>query len=289
MIRSMTGYGRSTGEYQGINYSIEIKSLNSRMADMRLKVPTNFKSKELDLRKLVLDKLKRGKVDMVVNALSSQLSDNQLNIGLIQQYYDQLRQFTDRNQLAGQDYIQAILRIPNVLQSDENEIDDDEWAFVENLTNEALGQIDNFRCIEGQAMGNDMLTRVQNIELMLKEIPTHEDKRRADLIAKMNRSLEEGIAKEMIDPNRFEQELIYYLEKLDLHEEKIRLEQHCLYFREAMNDDEDSGKKLNFISQEMGREINTIGSKAQFTAIQQIVVNMKVELDQIKEQMSNIL
>ncbi len=289
MIRSMTGYGKSLGDYEGNNYTIEIKSLNSRNADLRLKLPGNFKSRELDVRNIVVQKLKRGKIDLIISNSNALVADNQLNMALIQNYYDQLSAFARKNKLDSQDYIQSILRIPNVLQSEEYEIDDSEWNFVSDLLNLALDHIDQFRIEEGRSLESDFAQRIKNIETFLHEIPLYEDQRRQDLISKMNRSLEDGLLKEQIDHNRFEQELVYYLERLDIHEEKIRLTQHCKFFMEALEEEDDPGKKLNFITQEIGREINTIGSKAQYTAIQKLVVSMKVELDQIKEQMANIL
>lgn len=291
MILSMTGFGRAKAEENGKSYTIEIKTLNGKQADLRLKAPAYLRSKEISLRKKIMDDIKRGKADCsIIIQSDTGDTDYTLNTSLIDNYYRQLSKIGDRHGLQGQDYLQTIIRIPNVVQPNDEDILEEEWSFLQRLVEEALDDLREFRTSEGRSMYEDLRSRVHKISSLLSEVEGHESARNETLKSKLNRLLEDASLPEKVDANRLEQEIIYYLEKLDIHEEKVRLKQHCEYFIDVIQNDEvATGKKLGFISQEMGREINTLGSKAQYSPLQQIVVQMKVELDQIKEQLANVL
>ncbi len=291
MLYSMTGYGKSTGEYEGRSYTFELRTLNGKTTDIRLKLPNHFRSKEIELRQYLLDKIKRGKIECTVQVISSDADLGYgINISLLNSYYEQLSQFAAKHQLPPQDYLNTIIRIPNVVEAKEEDITDEEWSFILQTVDQAVEQLDAFRSKEGQALMDDLEGRVNSIKDLQQEIIPHEEKRKEALVERLNNSIKDNIKSDTADKNRLEQEIIYYLEKLDIHEEKVRLRQHCDYFLEELKSPEyEIGKKLNFISQEMGREINTLGAKAQYSPIQQIVVQMKVELDQIKEQLANVL
>lgn len=213
-----------------------------------------------------------------------------LNMSLFEKYFKQLSAFGTLHNLSSQDYLQTIIRIPNVVEALEEDITDEDWEFVMGLTKEAVDELDKFRVNEGKALYEDLSQRVKNIIDLLADIDPLEEQRKIDLQNRLKSMVDNFLSKENMDENRLEQEVVYYLEKLDIHEEKIRLLQHCNYFQQAIETDGySSGKKLNFIAQEMGREINTLGAKAQYSPIQKIVVEMKVELDKIKEQLANVL
>ncbi len=292
MILSMTGYGKAKGQYLNRSYSIDIKTLNGKTSELRLKAPGFLRSREIELRKLIQREVIRGKMDVMILCNSSD-GDNeyQINTGLIKSYLLQLKEINDQLEGGGTpDYLQTIIRIPNVIQASDEEISDVEWQYLKSLCAEALKGLNAFRLAEGQSLEKDLRNRVDRIVELLEEVPALEEARNNQLKDKFSKLMDATLTKDNIDQNRLEQEIVYYLEKLDIHEEKIRLKQHCKYFGEVLNDPAKSlGKKLNFISQEMGREINTLGSKAQFSLLQKIVVQMKVELDQIKEQLANIL
>ncbi len=291
MILSMTGFGRSKSEHKGKSYTIEVKTLNGKQSDIRLKSPNYLRSKEMTLRKLIMDDVMRGKVDFTINISADDgASDYTLNQDLFDNYYKQLSGITQRHGLKNQDFLQTIIRIPNVIQPNDEDITIEEWEYLQSLVQEALADLRSFRSIEGESLKIDLTGRVHQIESLLQSVEGHEVQRNTYVKERITKHLEEVTLPDKIDDNRLEQEIIYYLEKLDIHEEKIRLKQHCEYFKEVINSKTLSvGKKLGFISQEMGREINTLGSKAQYTPLQQIVVEMKVELDQIKEQLANVL
>ena len=291
MILSMTGYGRAKGSYKGRNYSIDIKSLNGKTSEVRLKSPSFLRGREIDLRSLIIKSAVRGKVDTVITAASTESDTNyKLNLNLIETYYKQLSGLTNRIGVEGQDFLQTIIRIPSVIESNDEDIAEEEWVFLQELCKEALEELNNFRSAEGKSLEKDLQNRVNTIDQLLESVPGLETQRNDQLKGKLNRLIDDQLQNEKADANRLEQEIIYYLEKLDIHEEKIRLKQHCDYFITVMGEkNKGLGKKLNFISQEMGREINTLGSKAQFGPLQKVVVQMKVELDQIKEQLANVL
>lgn len=291
MIYSMTGYGRANGEYGGRIYNVDIRTLNGKNTDIRLKLPNHYKSKEIEMRSYLIEKIKRGKIDFSIQVVSTEVDmDYGLNLSLIETYYKQLQDITEKYNLPDQDYLQTIIKIPNVIMSKTEDITDEEYSFVIGLVDQAVADLDSFRSTEGQSLRDDLEGRVNSISDHLNKVIEHEAQRKIDLQTRLTKLVEENVSEGNIDQNRLEQEIIYYLEKLDIHEEKVRLQQHCDFFLQEMSSDGDeNGRKLNFISQEMGREINTLGSKAQHSLIQQLVVEMKVELDQIKEQLANVL
>lgn len=291
MIYSMTGFGRASAQYQDKTYTVEIKTLNAKNSDIRLKVPASFKEYEIKVRQYMLEKVVRGKTEMNISVISDEQDvENALNAPLFRKYYKDLKNITDEFEIPNADYVQSILRIPNVIKSAEYEIEDDEWHFIVATCDEALVKLNEFRIAEGKTLYTDLVLRIKAIMGCIKEIEPHEESRMEKVKERLLKSLKEYINDQQVDQNRFEQEIIYYIEKLDIHEEKVRLEQHCTYFLEEIDSDNFSkGKKLGFLAQEIGREVNTIGSKAQYSDIQKIVVKMKNELDQIREQLANVL
>jgi uncharacterized protein (TIGR00255 family) len=291
MLLSMTGYGRAVNTYQEKTITVEIRSLNSKFTDLRIKNPQNYRDKELQIRKLVTALTERGKIDVTID-IKTPTGDGEfaLNGPLFKKYHNELTRLAESLNIPTGDIIQSILRLPNVVSPDESTLDEEEWAVVDNTLQEAISAFTNFRKEEGTAMENDCKARINIIVSLLDQIEPHEKARVDHLRTKINRHMEEYIGKDNIDANRFEQEILYYLEKIDVTEEKVRLTQHCKYFLEELDSEETiKGKKLSFISQEIGREINTLGSKANSSAIQHIVVVMKDELEKIKEQVLNTI
>ena len=291
MLLSMTGYGKAADIYQGRTYTIDVKTLNGKMSDLRLKAPTYLRSKEIILRKIIMDAVMRGKIDCTISVQDGETdADYKLNFSLIEYYLKQLNSLTDKYEISNSDFLQTIIRIPNVVQANDGEVAEEEWQFIHDLTMKAIDDLNTFRSKEGSSMLDDLSKRVTSIQELLKSVEELEEKRKSEILSRIRKSIDEYVQSDKVDENRLEQEMIYYLERLDIHEEKTRLAQHCLYFMEtAKSELLSTGKKLNFIAQEMGREINTIGSKAQYSPLQQIVVEMKVELDKIKEQLANVL
>lgn len=287
----MTGYGRAVQTWQDKTYAVELRALNSKFTDMRLKCPQNLREKENDLRKMVMDYAQRGKFEMSIDVTSIQGDDQfGLNVPLFKKYFAALRELSDELGFQDDNIMSAILRIPNVAASQDGEMSDEEWQVLQNTVNEALDNFQAFRLQEGAATGRDLEQRIGIITDMLNQVAPHEADRIAAVRDRLYRSIEEHLGKDKIDTNRYEQEVIFYLEKMDINEEKMRLAQHCSYFLEVLGGKEDSkGRKLNFISQEIGREINTLGAKAYSSDIQRLVVCMKDELEKIKEQIANIV
>lgn len=290
MIRSMTGFGKAICETEGKKISVEIRSLNSKQIDINAKMPWIYKSKEIELRNIINAKLERGKVDysVFVDLLGEQAAP-QINRSVVKNYYDQLTSiagelYIDKNE----QLLSIIMRMPETLRTVKDELDEEEWLTLKKVTEEALLRLHKYREEEGMSLMSDLSEKIINILSLLKEIEPFDLERIENVKERLRKSLSESEI-EKIDSNRFEQELIYYLEKLDLNEEKVRLKQNCEYFLETMKQNEANGKKLGFISQEIGREINTIGSKANNASIQRLVVKMKDELEKIKEQVLNIL
>jgi uncharacterized protein (TIGR00255 family) len=289
MLLSMTGYGRVAHSYSDKTISIELRSLNSKYTDIRAKIPQNYKEKEPELRKMVTDRVHRGKIEVVIDVQSAQ-GDNEygLNTALFRKYYRELKQLSDELGIEGSDIMQSILRIPNVVTAAADSIDEQEWKEVLKALNMAMDKFEQFRKTEGAAMEQDMTARVQTIQELLSQLDPFEQERVDLLRQRMYKNLEEYMGKDKVDENRFEQEILFYLEKIDITEEKVRLEQHCKYYQEELQKKTPlKGRKLSFISQEMGREINTMGAKAYSSNIQRIVVSMKDELEKIKEQVAN--
>jgi uncharacterized protein (TIGR00255 family) len=290
-MQSMTGYGKSICELPSKTVTIEIKSLNSKQLDVFTRIPNIYKLKELDIRNTISRYLTRGKVELNITYENNDTNSTaKINVPLVKEYYSQLRELI--NELdpdENETLLQTIMRFPDALKVDKEEFNEKEWNKLDEKLIEALGAIKEFRLQEGEALKKDILDRVQQIKSLLKEIVQFEKDRILRIRDKLRNSLSEVLEQEKVDENRFEQELVYYLEKVDITEEKVRLENHCDFFVEVANDTESIGKKLGFIAQEMGREINTIGSKANHTEIQRIVVQMKDELEKVKEQLMNVL
>ena len=287
----MTGYGKAEVTLQTKKIIIELKSLNSKNADINLKVPFAYRDKELEIRQFIAEKLIRGKIDLSLYFdINESLTTITINKESVKKYYQELKLLSSELGIeVGENLFQAILRLPDIFKSTQTEANDDEWDAILAGISSAYKSLDEFRIQEGGALHEDLKLRIDNISRYLLQLADFEEPRIVRIKERLWNSLKEiGILDE-IDRNRFEQELIFYLEKLDVTEEKTRLNNHCSYFVETMDDEDPSGKKLSFISQEIGREINTIGSKANDSDMQQIVVRMKDELEKIKEQCLNIL
>lgn len=287
----MTGFGKSSCELEKKTVTIEIKSLNSRQTDIYTRLPNLIKGKDLEIRNEIIAFLKRGKIEVSVNLESKEgeLSTN-LNAAAIKNYYQQLNEISsDLGLTLSEAIMQTIVRLPESLNSDKDEMNDEEWQEIMKVLREALSEVDKFRLQEGNAMVNDIKERILLILQYLDKIGTFESRRLDNIRNRLKENLNEFFNQENIDNNRFEQELIYYLEKLDITEEKVRLKNHCEYFMEVLKEEDSVGKKLGFVTQEIGREINTIGSKANDSEIQKLVVMMKDELEKVKEQLMNIL
>ncbi len=290
MIQSMTGYGKSLVVYKGKKINIEIKSLNSKQLDLMTRIAPLYREKEMEIRQLIAEKLLRGKVDFSIWIEKDESTlATPVNTALMQNYFDQLKGFAQQNQLEGIDWIQALIRMPDVLTKTEVEVlDDEEWAAARQGVCEAIQHLVDFRVQEGAALEKKFAEKIDNIEQLLTSIEPYEKSRVEKIRSRIVDGLKQ-IPEAEYDKNRLEQELIYYIEKLDISEEKQRLTNHLKYFRETMADQAGQGKKLGFIAQEMGREINTTGSKSNQAEMQNIVVKMKDELEQIKEQVLNAL
>ena len=291
MMKSMTGFGKAAAILNGKNYEIEIKSLNGKSLDINTKLPANYKERELEMRSIIGERLERGKIDfsLTVTVVSGGEAVK-VNEELLASYFNTMSQISDRlNFKPDQTQLfTTLLRFPDVLRNDPEPLDENEWEFVKALLIKAVDALDNFRTQEGQNLKGDFVKRTNLILEYLSRVEPFE-KQRVEQIKERIASRFEELKGLDVDRNRFEQELIYYIEKLDITEEKIRLKNHCNYFIETIDAQEAPGKKLGFIAQEMGREINTLGSKANDSDIQKIVVMMKDELEKIKEQVLNIL
>lgn len=291
MIKSMTGFGKAACVYKNKKLMIEIKSLNSKFLDINARIPNGYRDKELDLRGLISSRLQRGKVDFTITLEESgEFSNYSINKGLAMKYYRELKEVAEEMKTAEfADFLPLIIRLPDIMVSSKVEIDEAEWKTLVDAVGAALDKIDEFRAEEGTSLKKDLEYRTSKILKLLDEVTPFEKERIENLKARIKKDLYELADQEDVDKNRFEQELIYYLDRMDITEERVRLKKHCKYFLETMEDDESQGKKLGFISQEMGREINTLGSKASHAGIQKIVVQMKDELEKVKEQLFNIL
>ncbi|SCY29568.1 TIGR00255 family protein [Nonlabens sp. Hel1_33_55] len=288
MIISMTGYGKSVQQLPQRKITVEIRTLNSKNLDLNLRIPSAYREKELDIRKIAAAQLSRGKIDLALHVENTSGKTGQkLNIDQIEQYIDQLSQIQNLDASDKLKLVEIATSFPDVFQNIEEEIEDSEFQIVLKTVNEALDAVNDYRETEGSILQEEFTNRINNIAQLLDDVIV-DDKNRLDGI---RTRLEKAVAdlKEKVDENRFEQELIYYLEKYDITEEKVRLNNHLNYFKQTMSASTSQGKKLAFISQEIGREINTIGSKANHAAMQQKVVQMKDELEKIKEQMLNVL
>ena len=287
-MKSMTGFAKKQCTITNRKINIEIKTLNSKALDLIVKAPAILHSHDIEIRSL-LNQLERGKVEVLITEESDAACASQINQTLVVQRYQELSQLADRLNCSDKHIFETIISLPDVWETQSTEeLSDDDWQLVEQTLQEAIAEVDKTRLHEGEILQQDFVKHVDLIEKKLAEIPQYETERIDTAKERIRKYFAESAIKE-IDQNRFEQELIYYLEKLDITEEKIRLQKHIDYFRHTMQNEEGSGKKLGFIAQEMGREINTTGSKANHVEIQKIVVQMKDELEKIKEQLGNIL
>lgn len=289
MIRSMTGFGRAETTWGKRKVALEIKALNSKQLDLVLRLPNEFRTVEFELRNMLAERLQRGKIDLTVNVESNGVNGQMIQPEAAREAWRQLEQLSfELGKPLPQDVFSLLVRFPGFFASSEPEAVD---AFVEPLRvalSEAIIALDQFRQREGQVLKADLLSHLEQIVSLLDQTEPFESQRIEQVKARLSKNLTEFASQQKFDQNRFEQELIYYLEKLDITEEKVRLRQHCTYFAETIDEDF-AGKKLAFIAQEMGREINTMGSKANDASIQRLVVQMKDELEKIKEQLFNVL
>ncbi len=294
MIRSMTGYGKAVAEIPGRKLTVEVRSLNSKQTDLNTRLPSFLREKEIEIRNLATQSLERGKVDIYITAeLSSEASPASINHALARSYHDQLKQLQkELREDCPEGLLAVILRMPDVLQPEKEEIAETDWGVIRAAIENALRLTDLFRSQEGAILETDIKQRIEAILSLLDDVLPYEQNRIETLRGNLLKAFEKygpGEQGFKADPNRFEQELIFYLEKLDFTEEKVRLKKHCDHFLEVMHGEQSQGKKLGFIAQEIGREINTLGSKANDARIQKIVVQMKDELEKVKEQLMNIL
>ncbi|MDD2289618.1 MAG: YicC family protein [Bacteroidales bacterium] len=292
MIRSMTGYGKAEVSFSGQKYTVEIRSVNGKTADIGFKTSQIPREYEHDLRKNLINKLQRGNIDMFIGVDQEVVElGKTFNVELIRQYYKELQDIFKEiaQEVNPTELAAALLRMPEVREVQKKEMDAGEWKILEACIYQAADNLDEFRCREGERLGQDLLSHLENIENYLHIVETLDPGRMESIRKRLDDKLS-GLGEDVsIDQNRLEQELIYYLEKTDISEERVRLSQHCTYFRQTMDQEEYAGRKLNFIAQEMGREINTLGSKAAHAGMQQYVVMMKDELEKIKEQVLNVL
>jgi|SRR5690606_351008 len=291
MIKSMTGYGNGTRDNQKVKYTVEIKSLNSKFLELSLRLPKAFSDKELALRGECSRLIERGKVSLTISVeyIDQTAGAATINAALLKNYYRQLEAISRDLSTEKGNLFDLALNMPEVISHNEEEADEEEAALLMDAFQDAVAQLNRFRADEGAVLRQDLADRAQGILDLLTEVEAVETDRIPLIRDRIRQYLNDAVGKEQVDMNRFEQELIFYIDKLDITEEKVRLRSHCNYFLRALEDADANGKKLGFISQEMGREINTLGSKANHAGIQQVVVRMKEELEKIKEQLLNVL
>ncbi|WP_140937002.1 YicC/YloC family endoribonuclease [Sphingobacterium lumbrici] len=291
MIKSMTGYGVGSKENEQVKYTVEIKSLNSKFLELGIRLPKAVSDKELTLRGECSKLIERGKVNVMI---SSEYTDqtakaSTINGDLLKKYYTQLQEIAFQVGDKQASLFDLALNMPEVVTNNEDVVDEEEGKILMAAFHQAIEKFNTFRLDEGKVLKSDLESRVKMILSFLLEVESIEGDRIPLIRERISQYMDDAVGKEHIDKNRFEQELIFYIDKLDITEEKVRLKSHCNYFLEALNATDSNGKKLGFISQEMGREINTLGSKANHAGIQQIVVRMKEELEKVKEQLLNVL
>ena len=291
MLLSMTSYGRATAALTNKSIAIEIKTLNSKFVDLRLRVPPIFQEKEMTLRKILHDKVQRGKIEANFTFENQEGGENySINASIFRQYFGQLDTLRQELNIPNGDLLSSIMRLPEVVSTSEDSLSDKDWTVILNTLDEALTKLIAHRAEEGRAIEKDLQIHVNSIADQLELVTPYEKQRVEKVRQRMSSSLDEYLSRENVDENRFEQEVLFYLEKIDITEEKVRLKQHCDYFMQVMDNKEVmKGRKLNFISQEIGREINTLGAKAYSSDIQKLVVRMKDDLEKIKEQLANVV
>ncbi len=282
----MTGFGKSVEQLPSKKITIELKSLNSKSLDLNARIPSSYREKELLMRKTIAKTVLRGKVDFSLYLeMTAEQTSTVINKAVVKEYMNQLREIQpDANDV---ELLKMVVRMPDSLKTEREEIDEKEFEVIQNALQHAITQLDEYRIAEGKVLEKDFLFRIANISELLQKVIDIDDERMASVKVRLRRALDD--LKEQVDENRFEQELIYYLEKFDITEEKVRLANHLDYFSKTIHSPDSNGKKLGFITQEIGREINTIGSKSNYAPMQQLVVQMKDELEKIKEQLLNVL
>ncbi|MDP4988601.1 MAG: YicC family protein [Polaribacter sp.] len=284
----MTGYGKSVLQLPTKKVTIEIKSLNSKTLDLNVRIPSYYKEKELEVRKKLANELIRGKVDFSIFVeMTADETSTIINPGVVKNYIQQLKSIVETDSKSDLELLKMAIHMPDALKTDREELDENEWNLINKTVEEAIKEIIQYRIDEAAALEDDFRTRIANIKSYLEEVKELDVERITNVKERLKKAIDD--LKVTVDENRFEQELIYYLEKLDINEEKVRLENHLNYFLQTLETEDSNGKKLGFIVQEMGREINTTGSKANFAPMQKAVIQMKNELEQIKEQILNIL
>jgi uncharacterized protein (TIGR00255 family) len=285
MIQSMTGFGKHSIQLPTKKITIELKSLNSKTLDINARMPVAYREKELEFRKTIAKNLLRGKIDFGLYVeYTGQEASADINVGVVREYMNQLQEIASGDDLK---LMEMALRLPDALRTQRNELDKEEYKSICDTLETALVEIQKFRRSEGDVLKADFEKRLANLGQLMEEVERLDPERKDAIRERLTKAIQE--LKTEVDENRFEQELIYYLEKYDITEEKVRLNNHMSYFVETLQTPDSNGKKLGFITQEMGREINTIGSKANYAPLQQIVVQMKDELEKVKEQMLNVL
>ncbi|WCT12700.1 YicC/YloC family endoribonuclease [Mucilaginibacter jinjuensis] len=291
MIKSMTGYGIAVSDSGSTKYTVEIKSLNSKFLELSLRMPKAFSEKEFQLRTDCNKQIERGKVNLSINIeqADKQAKAAGIDTVLLKHYYDQLKSVSESLNEPTSNLLQLALGLPEVVKFDEETLSDEQWKEADKTFKQAMAAFQQFRIDEGAVLENEVRGRIAIILQNLEQVVLEEPKRVAQVRERLQTFLSDAVGRENVDQNRLEQELIYYIDKFDVTEEKVRLKSHCDYFLETLKSDDANGKKLGFISQEIGREINTLGSKANDAAIQKLVVGMKEELEKIKEQLLNVL
>ncbi|RPG66075.1 MAG: YicC family protein [Flavobacteriaceae bacterium TMED42] len=285
MIQSMTGFGKAEIQFENKNYVLELRSLNSKGLELNARLPVHVREIEIQLKKSIGETLKRGKIDLNLNIENiSESIAKTINVATVNQYIDQLKSIEDGDRL---ELLKIALKLPDTLKTEIKDFDESEIELIESLLKKAIDDLNGFRSDEGKILEIEFNKRLDNLEGLLKEVEMIDPERSSKIKEKLNSALEALPAE--VDQNRFEQELIYYLEKYDITEEKVRLKNHFDYFKKTLDSETSNGKKLGFISQEIGREINTIGSKANHAGLQKLVIQMKDELEKIKEQLLNVL
>lgn len=291
MIQSMTGFGKAFCEYGNKKIVIEIKSLNSKQCDISTRISANYREKEIEIRNEISQQLERGKIDFLLYIdNSSKDVSTQINQSVVASYYQQINQISNELGIpVPENWFEVLLRMPDTLKTDTAELEEEEWTEILKGISTAISELKNFRIQEGKSLEKVFIEKIERIGSLLDQITPYENERVEKIKARLEENLQNLSDKIEIDKNRLEQELIFYIEKLDVNEEKIRLRTHLNYFIETMQHEKSPGKKLGFITQEIGREINTLGSKSNHSEMQKIVVLMKDELEQIKEQILNVL
>ncbi len=289
MILSMTGYGKAEESMNGVTVKVELRSLNNRYLDLNLRISAFLREKEQEIRSVITDQLQRGKIDATVIWQSEAGAASTINRELLKAYYSEIKSLAKELGESKKNLLALAFKMPDVMSPEKGSISEEEWELGKRVLQKALGDLVMFRTNEGRALEHSLHENVKRLLELLQEVEPHEKSRIENVKQRLHSQISENLASEEMDRNRLEQELIFYLERLDFSEEKVRLKSHCDFFLKTLDEKESNGRRLNFISQEMGREINTLGSKANHAGIQKIVVQMKDELEKIKEQLLNVL